>query len=69
VECSFVIPTEADHREAMIRKVEGVVLRNLSCLTIHAALFEKNRRTTWPFHIQSPESSSTGRKIYLTLKA
>jgi len=25
-------------------------------------LREKSRRTTWPFHIQSPETSNTGRK-------
>jgi hypothetical protein len=32
-------------------------------------LFEISRRRTWPFHIQSPERSSTGRKTYLTLGA
>src|ERR1700719_1315438 len=37
-----------------------------SCL---ADLFEISRRRTWPFHIQSPERSSTGRKTYLTLGA
>ena len=34
-----------------------------------AGLPEKRRRTTWPFHIQSPERSSTGRKAYRTEKA
>src|ERR1700733_13534206 len=38
-------------------------------VTFRADLFETSRRRTWPFHIQSPERSSTGRKTYLTLWA
>jgi hypothetical protein len=29
-----------------------------------AALFEKSRRRTWPFHIHNPERTITGRKTY-----
>lgn len=32
-------------------------------------LLDTSLRIAWPFHIQSPERSSTGRKTYRTLKA